>query len=55
MIVFILGGGTRSHDVPKGYQVQFRGTRAIAAPRLLHGFSKQPVFTSTKGCRDEAR
>lgn len=55
MLVFILGRGTMAHHLPPGYLVQFRGTRAIAAPRMLSGFSKQPVFISRKGRRDDAR
>lgn len=55
MVVFILAPGTMARYLPKGYLVQFRGTAVIAAPRMLPGFSKQPVFISRKGGHDAAR
>lgn len=55
MLVFILFPGAMARFLPPGYLVQFRGTRAIAAPRMLPGFSKQPDFISRKVRDDEAR
>ena len=49
VVILICARAPLAPQIPAGMILQFKSGMAIAAPRLLAGWSRQPVLTSKGG------